>query len=127
MLDIGELAGTIESEKHCAEFRKFLRNLDKTASAAPEVKGWIMMSNYVNSIPMYSIKRYLFLKISPVSFSGRFERYLDFVLTLRQLYSLPQSATAAEKRSVLSSIHAKFFTCPAKERIAVTSQVSVFV
>ena len=39
MLDIGELAATIESERHRTDFRKFLRNLDKTASAAPEIKG----------------------------------------------------------------------------------------
>jgi len=94
VLDIGELAGTIESERHRADFRKFLRNLDKTASAAPEVK-------------------------------GRFERYLDLVMALRQLYGLPQSATAAEKRSLLTSIHAKFFACPAKERLAITSQVAL--
>lgn len=56
-------------------------------------------------------------------FLGRFERYLDFVIALRQLYGLPQSATAAEKRSVLTSVHAKFFACPAKERLAITSQV----
>lgn len=94
VLDIGELAGTIESERHRADFRKFLRNLDKTASAAPEVK-------------------------------GRFERYLDFVISLRQLYALPQSATAAEKRAILAAINAKYFTCPAKERLAVTSQVAL--
>jgi len=94
VLDIGELAGTIESERHRADFRKFLRNLDKTASAAPEVK-------------------------------GRFERYLDFVISLRQLYGLPQSATAAEKRAILAAINAKYFTCPAKERLAVTSQVAL--
>ena len=93
VLDIGELAGTIESERHRNDFRKFLRNLDKTpANAAPEIK-------------------------------GRFERYLDFVIALRQLYSLPQSATAAEKRAILSPINAKFFACPAKERLAITSQV----
>ena len=40
VLDIGELAGTIESERHRNDFRKFLRNLDKTpANAAPEIKG----------------------------------------------------------------------------------------
>ena len=73
------------------------------------------MSSPSESIDQNNIKRDIFL--------GRFERYLDFVMALRQLYSLPQSATAAEKRSVLASIHAKFFTCPAKERLAITSQV----
>ena len=56
-------------------------------------------------------------------FVGRFERYLDFVISLRQLYGLPQSATAAEKRAILAAVNAKYFTCLAKERLAVTSQV----
>ena len=45
------------------------------------------------------------------------------MISLRQLYALPQSATAAEKRAILAAINAKYFTCPAKERLAVTSQV----
>jgi hypothetical protein len=44
VLSIGDLKTTMEEELYRSAFRKFLRNLDKTAKAAPEVKGTLPFS-----------------------------------------------------------------------------------
>lgn len=53
---------------------------------------------------------------------GRFERYLDFVLSMQHLYELPESSTK-EQNDLLLRVRETYFTCPPAERLAIASQV----
>ena len=64
-----------------------------------------------------------------LSFPGRFERTLNFVLSCDRLYHLPEVDSGAPDSAVVRShllvIQEEFITCPPAQRVAVVSQVAL--
>ena len=56
--------------------------------------------------------------------SGRFERYLEFVKVMKQVYALPHSESSQQLRMLLD-IRRDYFACAPAARISVTSQVAL--
>ncbi len=112
VLEIGDLAGTLESAELLAAFRKFLRALDGKANAAPEIKGLPVSSTcYSNKYQKYVL-------------TGRFERYLDFTMSMNAAYALPEEDVASVSAK-LESIRQDFFACPPSQKLSVVSQVAL--
>jgi len=64
-----------------------------------------------------------FVSISFCLNSGRFERSLDFLLSMEELYSLPEGDKSGAV-AILTRVRSEHFDCGPAQRLSTASQVS---